>query len=414
MDLQGLGNNLKMARVYQFDQTKRGVFGIGAVETIAQQAERLGAHTAIIVTDRGIESAGLIDQVRGPLAAGGIDTRVHVTPAGEPSMQLVREAVEAVREDDYELVVGLGGGSSLDTAKITAAMARNPGDPQEYVGGPDKLAKGLPTIMVPTTSGTGSEFSHYSVFHQKADHGYVLKSSWWGDAMFADVALVDPTLTLTCPPKQTAFSGMDALSHIVEGLMSRFSMPLSDALGLEGVRLIARSLPRAYHHGQDLQARWDLSLASSIGGMMIAYDWISGPALLGHVTAEALGPIYGIPHGLACGLVLPYVMDYNLPACVDQLARVAAAMGVDTSDLTPREAAFASVEAVVQLLEDCDMPTTLQELDSVPKEDLPEFAEFLASERQYRGSMPVFNPSQLTVDKAEAFLGRVWEGQFIG
>lgn len=412
MNLSQCTNNLEMARVFQFDQTGRGIFGNGAVESVGAQAKWLGAGKVVVLTDKGIEEAGLVDRVLESLKVAGLGASVYDGIPAEPSMETIRAATAFVKMGRYDVVIGVGGGSCMDTAKMAAVMQNNPGEPQDYVcSEEDSLQKGSPMIMIPTTAGTGSEFSDYSVVIEEGHDGWALKNWWWGKALFADVAIVDPTMTLTCPPAQTAGSGMDALSHVVEALMSRLAMPLSDALALQAVALISSNLRRAYHRGEDLEARWAVSLAAAFGGMTIAFPWVNGPAIMGHMTAEALGPRYGIPHGLACALVLPYAMDFNLPGCMDKLALVASAMGVDVRELSLREAACEAVRAVAELMKDCGMCTSLEEHGVVPREDLPGFAEYLVNERQYLYDMQATNPRKLTTANVTRFLEAMWEGR---
>jgi len=414
LSLTNFENNLLMARVFQWDQTGRGCFGNGATKRVGKLAKWLGAGKVDVITDEVLEKVGVVEKVLVPLKKEGLTVAVYNGAGQEPTMESMREAVEFVRKNPCDVLIGVGGGACMDTAKIAAVMQNNPGDPEKYLGlEEDVLKKGIPTILVPTTAGTGSEFSNFAVVIKKEYGDMSLKTWWWGKALFVDVALIDPCLTLTCPPKQTAGSGMDALSHVIEALMSRLSMPFSDALALEAVKLISENLRRAYHRGEDLEARWALSLAASIGGMVIAHPWIGGPAIMGHMTAEALGPNYNIPHGLACGVCLPYAMKYNLPGCADKLSMVASAMGEDVSGLSTREAAFKSIEAVINLMKDIDMPTSLKEIpeSTFKKEDIPEFAKYLVEVRQYEYGMPATNPRKLTLKNVTEFLENLYEGQ---
>jgi alcohol dehydrogenase class IV len=290
-------------------------------------------------------------------------------------------------------------------------MATNPGDILEYCATYGEKAvknKTLPKLLIPTSSGTGSEASNTLVIMEKK------YKTWITDAkVLAEVALVDPALTVSMPQRITANTGMDALSHVVEGLISTMANPLSDALAIQATYLVAGYLRRAYHNGDDLEARWAMSMAAMIGGWIIGFPWIGGPANLGHCIAEAMGPKYNIPHGLACALSLLGTLKFNLPAITEKLAIVARSMGSEVQDLSVQEAAQKSVLAVKELMEDLDMPTSLKEL-KVPKEDLPQFADYILKERQYMYDLPHYNPRKLTKQNLNKLLEDMWEGTIFG
>jgi alcohol dehydrogenase class IV len=208
----------------------------------------------------------------------------------------------------------------------------------------------------------------------------------------------------------TAGTGVDALSHVVEALMSVQANTISDALSLEAVKLIFKSLRTAYHHGEDIEARWNMSLAATLGGWVIGFPWIGGPATIGHCVSEAVGSKYHMPHGVACGIALPYAMEYNYPLLIDKLAMVSTAMGEDTGDMTKRDAAYKSIEATLRLMEDIDTPISLKEV-GVPREDLKPLAEYVVTERQHMYDLKTFNPRKLTLENVTQLLQKMWEGR---
>jgi alcohol dehydrogenase class IV len=326
-------------------------------------------------------------------------------------MDTARSVVAAVREHKYDLVIGVGGGSCMDLAKLAATMAENPGDVSDYCarvkGEVKKLEqKTLPKILVPTTSGTGSECSNTLVV---IDEDY---KTWITDnKLLANVAIIDPTLALTMPPRVTAGTGMDALSHSIEGLLSRMSNPISDALAFQAVKMISGNLRTAYNYGKDLEARWNMSLAASLGGWVIGFPWVGGPANLGHCIAEAIGSKYRIPHGVACGLVLPYTMEFNLPACTKRLAEIANVMDEDVSGGSIHDDAIESVKAVRRLMRDVELPTSLKEIGTFPKEDIQDFARYLVEERQYMYDLEHYNPRRLTLENITELLEIMWKGE---
>jgi alcohol dehydrogenase class IV len=405
-----LKENLAIMRINEFQNPQKMVFGVGAAEKVGEEAKRLGAGKVFVVSDENIEKVGILSNILKSLREKGLDVKLHKLSAAEPTMASANTVVNAVRLENYDVVVGVGGGSCLDSAKIAATMATNSGEAWEYcarVKGEIKEVKNktLPKILIPTTSGTGSESSNTLVIIEKEYKTWITDNK-----ILAEVAIVDPTLTLTLPAKMTAGTGTDALSHVVEALMSFQANPISDALSFEAVRLIFKSLRKAYHHGEDIEARWDMSLAATLGGWVIGFPWIGGPATIGHCISEAVGSKYKIPHGVACGIALPYAMEYNFPLLIDKLTNVAITMGEETTGLTKRDASFKSIEATLKLMEDIDMPISLKEV-GVPKEDLKSLAEYIVNERQYLYDLGTFNPRKLTSQNVKQLLEKMWEGR---
>jgi alcohol dehydrogenase class IV len=233
--------------------------------------------------------------------------------------------------------------------------------------------------------------------------------------LFTDVAIVDPNMVMTCPPRQTAGSAMDALSHNVEALIDREANPISDAQALEATKLVFKYARRAYHAGDDLEARWNMAAAATLGGMVIAYPWIGGPAILGHCVSEALGPRWGVPHGAACGVVLPYILQFNVAssACEEKLAYVAKqVLGDEVHGLSQRGAAFAFIHAVKTLMEEMELPTDLKKWN-VPRNELDEFAEYLFKDRQHVYGLPRFNPRKLTLENTKELMHQMYEGTLL-
>lgn len=405
-----LENSLATLRINEFQNPQKMVFGINAVDRVGEEAERLGGSRVFIVSDENIEKAGILTKILKRLEEKELNAKLFKIPALEPTMDSAREVANFVRQEKYDMIIGVGGGSCLDSAKLAAMAATNPRDVWEYcakVEGDVKEVenKTLPKILIPTTSGTGSEASNTLVIIEQEYKTWITDNK-----LLADVAIVDPALTLTLPPRMTAGSGMDALSHAVEALMSARANPISDALSLEAVSLVLDNLRRAYHHGKDLEARLNMSLAATLGGWVIGFPWVAGPATIGHCISEAIGSKYKIPHGVACAIALPYAIQYNLPLLVDKLARVTNAIGEVTTGLTKREAAFKFVETTLNLMEDIDLPISLKE-EGIPKKDLKPLAEYIVNERQYLYDLPTYNPRRLNLKNVTQLLEKMWEGR---
>jgi alcohol dehydrogenase len=325
-------------------------------------------------------------------------------------MENAREVVRVSRSRGHDVVIGVGGGSCLDSAKVAALMVTNPGDPQEYcvhVGATPKEVKNktLPKILIPTTAGTGSEASNTLVI---IENHY---KTWITDnRILAETAIIDPALCLGLPPRTTAGTGMDALSHVVEGLMSAQANPISDSLSTAAAKLVFDNLRKAYKNGKNMNARRNMSLAAMLGGWVIGFPWIGGPATIGHCISEAVGSRYKIPHGVACAIALPYAMEYNLPSLEEKFASLAAITGENTEGLSTHEASSRAIDAVIKLMKDVDLPTSLEKA-GVPSEDMTPLAEYIVNERQFLYDLKTFNPTKPTLENVTELLERMWVGR---
>ena len=345
------------------------------LEQLGSEAKRLGAARALVITGRTLFSLGTPTRAGEALKREGIDVEFLPNVEPEPSLETAEKVKEVVREGNYDLVVGIGGGSVLDVAKLASVMATNPGDVADYLGSGKVGKRGLPKILIPTTAGTGSEVSDVSVLTREGRKVVV-----YSDYLFADVALVDPALTLSMPPKLTAHTGLDALSHAVEAYMSLDAWPVTDTLALKAIELVIGNLREAYRRGDDLEARSAMSLAATMAGIA----FVNAGVCLGHALALVLGTKYKLPHGLAAGISLYHALCYNLLAVARKLAEAAPAFGVERHGMSDEEAALAALDSIEKLLEDLNVPTSLSEA-GVSRGDVPEIvSEVLKVERHVR------------------------------
>src|SRR6266542_2693464 len=333
--------------VYPFRVPSSQVFGAGAVERVADEAKRLGAKRALVITDPGVAKAGIAGRVRELLEAAGMATGVYDQVEPEPSVASVERALDALRQagGGYDVLVGVGGGSALDTAKGVSLRSANPGPIQQYFGVELVSNRGLPTILVPTTAGTGSEVTPNAIFD---DTERRLKAGIVSPYLFASAAVVDPDLTLGVPPAVTAAAGLDALTHAIESYIAVKATPHTDLYALEAIRLIGANLRTAVARGSDRAARYGQALGSFFAGVSITN---AGTGLC-HAMAYPLGSAYHVPHGMANALLLPAVLEYNLPSDLPKFARIAEALGEPVAGLSPRAAAERAVEAVRSLSRD--------------------------------------------------------------
>ena len=327
--------------------------GFGQIETLPAHVRGLGATRVLVVTDPGLTAAGPVDRVLAILAAADMPAAVYDQVTADSGSDLIMAAAAKAKAEAADCIVGLGGGSSLDTAKAVAAMATNPGLVADYAGLDKLVADPLPCICVPTAAGTGSEVSIWSVFTNDAND---LKIAIGGVRMIPKVALCDPELTLGLPPAMTAATGMDALGHAVECYANKACQPVSGALALQAIQLIGTHLRTAVADGNDRAARYGMLLASTMAGIAM------NPTRLGlaHALAMPLGSWdLHIHHGTIIAVTLPEVMAFNHPAAPERYAAIAEALGEDIAGLSLEAAAARSVDAVRRLCRDVGIPPKL-------------------------------------------------------
>jgi alcohol dehydrogenase class IV len=291
---------------FEFATATRILFGPGSVTEVAPAAAALGRR-ALLVTGRDAERSA---PLRERLNTQGVAT-VTIGVAGEPTVETARANVQRAREEACDLIIGLGGGSVLDTGKAIAALLTNGGDPLDYlevIGQGRALTKpSAPCLAIPTTAGTGAEVTRNAVLTSPDHH---VKVSLRSPFMFPRLAVIDPELTHSLPPDVTASTGLDALAQLIEPFVSNSANPLTDALCREGMRRAARSLRRAYENGSDAAAREDMALASLFGGLALANAKLGAV----HGCASPLGGLFPAPHGAICARLLPHIMDANVRA----------------------------------------------------------------------------------------------------
>jgi alcohol dehydrogenase class IV len=350
---------------------------------VGDEAKALGRSRALIVTDPGIVSAGYTKIVEEALHNAKIEVGIFDGVVPEPPSRCVEDGVKMIREGRYDLVIGIGGGSSLDIAKGVAIMATNPGKVVDYAGIDLVPKAGLPKILIPTTAGTGSETSRSLVVTDENNVKRSIASSFG----ISDVAILDPMLTLSMPPLVTANTGMDALVHAIESFVSATTTPFAEILAIEAIRLIAHNLPLAYSKGSNLTARYNMLLAASLAGLAFASSRLG----IVHGLAYVIDTEYHLPHGRANAIMLPHVMEFNKTGNLAKFGRIAEAMGEPVKGLSPYEAADKSVQAVKNLLAALQVPYRLSQY-GIPKEHLPKLIE--GGMRQARLFVP--NPRDVT------------------
>jgi len=350
--------------------------------------QRLGGRRALLVSDAGVDAAGLTEVVRGAL--GSLLVEEYLEVPQDSGLEVIDGAAERGRAANVDCVVALGGGSVLDTAKAVAVvLSDGPSARAIDALGIQLLGRDpLPLLAIPTTAGTGSEVTNCAVIRD-ANRGrkvYIVD-----DRIIPPVAILDPQLTLELPPLLTASTGMDALTHAIEAVVSRQSNPISEGLALQAIRLISANLPRVIEDPGDLEGRVLMQQASTMAG------WAFSVAQVGlvHGMSHALGARRGVAHGVGNGILLPHVMRFNQPAATAQLVLVADALGCARDGRDDAATALAAADAVAKLLEEIGHPTGLREAD-VPESELEACARLAVEDlATMTNPRPVRSPAEV-------------------
>ena len=363
------------------DLPTRLVHGPGAIAGLGDVARELGVGRPMLVTDRGVDAAGLVARALEQIDAAVVFGDVRPNP----DIALVDQGAEAYRAAGCDGLVALGGGSSLDTAKSIGVVVRHGGSIVDYEWGHAPLEQRIPPLVaIPTTAGTGSEVTLWAVI---TDHDRRIKFNVGGTPLIAPhVALIDPELMLGLPPAVTAATGMDALSHAIECYTCDYHQPFSDAVALHAIELVARWLRVAVEDGSRLDARTEMAHAATLGGM--AYGTESAGAA--HAMSQSAGGVHDCPHGALTARLLGPVCEYNVPADPARYARIASGLGVDTRGLDELEAAVAGVDEVYRLTDEVGIPT-MQEL-GFSEDEIPLLARIAFEDPQTIG-----NPREVDV-----------------
>jgi alcohol dehydrogenase class IV len=380
---------------FEFATAGRIIFGEGTLAEVGTLAAGLGHH-ALVVTGQSPERAA---SLLARLDDAGVAHETF-TVAHEPTVQLALDGVRRARESGCDLVIGFGGGSALDTAKAVAALLTNPGDPYDYlevIGRGAALTRpAAPTIAIPTTAGTGTEVTRNAVL---ASPEHRVKVSLRSPLMLPAIALIDPELTYSLPPHVTAYTGLDALTQVIEPFVSSAANPLTDAICREGMRRVGRSLRRAYRQGDDAEARADMAFAALCGGLALANARLGAV----HGFAGPFGGMFDAPHGAVCAALLPHVMAANVAALRER---------------APHHPALSRYDEVAQLLTGDSRATAEQGVawvrELVAELGVPGLATYGLDETAFAALIPAAqrsssmkgNPVALTDDELRAILQR--------
>jgi alcohol dehydrogenase len=375
--------NSALKMIWNFHSAGALHFGLGAVAKLGDIARSWNWQRVFVVTDRILARAGIVESVAGPLRAAGVELEIFDGGEPEPSLAVIRTALAAAKPFRPDAVLGLGGGSNMDAAKLVAIVLAHGGEPTDYTGDSRVPGPVTPIVCVPTTAGTGSEVSAAAVFTDTANK---IKVSSLSQHIRPKVAIVDPLLTISCPPKVTADSGIDSLVHAIEAITAvdheeflkrpggasvyQGKNPMADLMAAKCIELVGQFLRRAVKDGRDLDAREGMALAATYGGLAFSN---AGVALV-HAMEYPVGGAVHVSHGAGNGLLLPHVMRFNLAARMDVFAKLPFILGEYPSSADKTFLANAAVETVVKLCADIGIPSRLRDIGVTP-EMLPGFAD---------------------------------------
>jgi alcohol dehydrogenase class IV len=368
---------------------RRVVHGDDSIDRLGAVLNALGtpAGTVLLIADAGLLGVGTIERVESTLVAAGYEPNVHMQAAGEPDMAVAEAVVDAVRSQSYVCVLGLGGGSAMDPAKLAAGLATNDGSVEEYMHGRPIEHPAVTQVLVPTTAGTGAEASKNTIVTHEG-RKFVIGSP----LLCADIAVLDPTLTISCPSSVTAASGMDALAHAVEATLSTWATPFTTTNALAAMRAAHQWLTTAVEDGANLEARRAMLYAAHFAGLSI-----NASTLLGHSMAYTIATRAHLPHGVTTAMALPYCVAYNALGAAGQLAIMEAELG-----------GFALAAHVRSLADHVGMPSSLRDV-GIDEHDLPAMVD----EVMVMYPRPN-NPVSFDRDRLLALYHRFFEGDLEG
>lgn len=378
-----------------FQTTGRIVRGAGCLARVPQEVARLRRKRAMIITDPGIVATGMIARLSELLTQAGIAVALFDAVEPDPRLQLASLAAEQLRASGSDVVIGIGGGSAIDIAKVAAVLVTN-SQPIATLFGIDLVPQpGLPLLVIPTTAGTGSEVTPIAIL---SDEEEKLKKGIVSPYLFPTVAVLDPELTVGLPPMVTAATGMDALIHAMEAYTSKNADRLSDLFACQAMRLLYDNIRKAYNDGGDIAARGDMLEGSMLAGIAFANAGVTAV----HAFAYPIGAEFHIPHGIANSLMLVPVMEFNMVAGPQRFADIAAIFGEDVAGLSAPEAARRAMEAIRRLTVDLNLPRKLSQY-GVKDSDVDGLAAGVMKVTRLLAN----NPRQLTVEDAKAIYRQV-------
>lgn len=372
---------------YKFYMPTMSLMGEDCLHDLIPEIRSKGFKKALIVTDNVLVSIGLVDKLTNELTGAGVEFVIYKDTKPNPTVKNVNDGLELLKENNCDFVISFGGGSPHDCAKGIALLASNGGEIKDYEGVDKSKKPQLPLVAINTTAGTGSEMTIFAIITDEDRH---VKMALVDKHMTPIIAVNDPVLMTAMPKGLTAATGMDALTHAIEAYVSTAATPVTDACAEKAIEIISQYLIKAVEDGSDLKARDQMAYAEFLAGMAF------NNASLGYVHAMAhqLGGFYDLPHGVCNAILLPHVQRFNSKVVADKLRVVAKYMGVDIQSMNDKEGADACIQAIEKLSKAVGIPTGLQELKGVKKEDFTTLAT-----NALKDACGLTNPVQPSLDE---------------
>lgn len=356
------------------------VFGMNSVRRAGEKVKALNCARALILTGPSVKSSGALDEMLESFKNMSIDHEISVLKrsTAEPTTDLAEETAKLIVDGNFDVIIGVGGGSILDVAKMSSALTNNPGKTRDYFGPGKVKRRGRPTVMIPTTAGTGSEVTKHAIFLDEENN---VKKAVASAALLPDVAIIDPMLTVSSPRQVTAASGFDAWLHAAEPFVSKNANPVTDALALEAVSIITKNLGTAWSDPNDLDARYNMALGSLMAGFVLNN---AGTSLV-HALAYPIGGEFHVSHGISLSVLLTSCFKAISASKGERLVRLAKAMGENVEGLAVREGVEVALDAMAELMKSVELPISLEEIGITDRSAVDRWAAAGWEERRLLG-----------------------------
>ncbi len=385
----------------RIDAVKTSFFGKGAVQLLEPELRKMGITRALLVTDRFLYESGAAERVARVLSGAGVEFAVYYNVQPNPTVQVVNDCIAAASAIGAQMLIALGGGSAIDTAKAASIVLANGGTVEQYEGTGKSARPGLPIVAINTTAGTGSECTSFYIVTDPVRHS---KMAMVDTNCMVAIAVNDTDFMRSMPPKLTAATGMDAMTHAIEAVLSRNASPITDKDARWAIEVITRYLPAAVKNGDDEQARTMMAYAENVAGMAFSNAGLG----MVHAMAHALGGRYNLPHGVCNAVLLPYVLafDAQRPEFGSRFRAIAGAMGLpDAQSMTDEQAAFAVVGAVRQLNHTVGISSCLKELNKVEPAHFPELAALAMQDTCMGSNLISVTPAEVVAVYTASYTG---------
>ncbi len=384
-----------MENIKMFQTTPRIILGPASLAKVADGITRLNCKNVMIITDAGLVKAGVVGKLEEHLKTSEINYSIFDKVEPDPRFEIAVDVSKEIKKQGSDIVIGIGGGSPIDIAKVAAVLALNDGDIASYFGIDLIPEPGLKTIIIPTTAGTGSEVTPIVIL---SDHNEKLKKGIVSPYLFPDIAILDPELTVGLPPHVTAATGMDALIHAMEAYTSNNANTMTDIFAIQAIKLISKNIRSAFANGNDIEARSNMLEGSMLAGMAFANAGVTAV----HAFAYPIGAEFHIPHGVANSIMLAPVMEFNMLGNLTKFADLGKMLGENTTGLSLRNAALLAINAIQDLMEDLQLSRQLSDF-GVTDSDIPLLAKGVMKVTRLLAN----NPRILTVEDAEEIYRKV-------